>query len=287
MEEESDSVESARDKIAKFGGILMIVALVAVFVVLALLDINFGQWLADVTMNFYDRYGDPGIYVAVFVISTFGNFTVIFPVPYTIALIVISAVLPVNPFLLGLPAGLGAAIGETSAWVVGRGTQQFLEDSPRVQRMKGWIDRGLTSFLVFLFAATPLPDDAFLIVLGFATYPLWKALVWCFLGKYVMCFTVSGLTVYAADTDFGRAAIRLFGIDVEAARTGTVPQQSNIWQSTITWIVTLVGMVAIVYVDWGKVAEKLRRKGKEAAAVLNEASGVANFLRSAGLKWPW
>ncbi|MHA1732207.1 MAG: hypothetical protein ACTSU5_09690 [Promethearchaeota archaeon] len=275
-----------KEKAAKIGGIVMIVAIVASFLILALLDINFGQWLADITWNFYQIYGDVGIYIAVFVISTFGNFTVIFPVPYTIALIVISALLPVNPFLLGLPAGIGAAIGETSAWVVGRGTQSFLEDSPRVNRMKDWIDNGWASALVFIFAATPLPDDAFLIVLGFASYPLWKALIWCFLGKYVMCFTVSGITVWARDTAWGKSALGLFGVDIDSVKDPTIKSSGNIWQSTIMWIVTLVGTILIVYVDWGKVGEKLRKKGSDAADKLNEASGVAQFLRLSSLRFP-
>ncbi len=278
--------EEVKKEAAKIGGVIMMVAIVAVFVVLAFLDINFGQWLADITWNFYNVYGELGIYLAVFLISTFGNFTVIFPVPYTIALIVISALLPVNPFLLGLPAGIGAAIGETSAWVVGRGTQEFLEDSPRINRMKGWIDNGWAGALVFIFAATPLPDDAFLIVLGFASYPLWKALIWCFLGKYVMCFTVSGITVWARDTAWGKSALKLFGVDIDSVKDPTIVADTNIWQSTLTWIVTLVGMILIVYVDWGKVGEKLHKKSKEAADAINGSSGIGQFLSLSRIRFP-
>lgn len=283
--EQLEKVNKAKTWMTRFSGVIMITALVAVFIILALSDINFGQWLADITLNFWHEYGTLGIYLGVFVISIFGNFTVIFPVPYTIALIVISAVVPgVNPFLLGLPAGIGAAIGETSAWVAGRGTQSMLENSPRIQRMKSWIDAGWADFLVLLFAATPLPDDSFLIVLGFSQYPLWRALIWCFVGKWILCFTTSAITIWAADTAWGQSAIGLFGIDIEAARAGTVPEgTTNIWTSTITWILTLAATFAIVFVDWGKLIQKLKKNKDKSVEDVNAASGVAQFLPLARL----
>jgi membrane protein DedA with SNARE-associated domain len=72
----------------------------------------------------------------VFIISIFGNFTIFFPVPYVIALIVISAVIGfpgVNPILLGLVGGLGASIGEVTAWLIGKGSQEMFSESDRIE----------------------------------------------------------------------------------------------------------------------------------------------------------
>ncbi|MHA1281258.1 MAG: VTT domain-containing protein [Promethearchaeota archaeon] len=250
----------------KFGGLIFIAALIIFFIFIGISGINFGQWLANTALWYYYHYGDMGIYLGVFVISIFGNFTVIFPVPYTIAIIVISVVVPgVNPVLLGLVAGLGAGIGEVSAWLIGRGSQELLQDSEKMERMKGYVDRGWAPLLIFIFAATPLPDDAFLIVLGLAQYKLWKTLIWCFLGKFVLCFLCSAIPIWLMGTPIGDTFLDLYGIDLEAAKAGVIPASTvaDIIRSTVMWVGTIVVIFLLVYVDWGKIFEKFKREKDE------------------------
>jgi membrane protein YqaA with SNARE-associated domain len=255
--------------IRKYGGLIFIGVIIALFVFLAVSGINFGQWLANTAMGFYTEFGDPGIYIGIFVISIFGNFTVIFPVPYTIALIVISVIVPgVNPIFLGLVAAAGACIGELSAWLIGRGSKEMLKDSDSINRMKEYVDRGWAPYLIFLFAATPLPDDAFLIVLGIAQYSIWKTLIFCFLGKFVLCFISSAVPLYLAGTPVGDLFLGLFGISIDAARTGKIPASTplDMIRSTTIWIVTIVAVFLLVYVDWSKVfgkTEEVEDKIKE------------------------
>ncbi len=252
--------------IQRFGGIILIIALILFFIIMAVSGINFGQWLANTVLWFYNEYGDWGIYLGIFIISMFGNFTVIFPVPYTVALIVISIVIPgVNPFFLGLVGGAGAGIGEVSAWLIGRGSQEILKNSEKTERMKGYIDRGWAPLLIFIFAATPLPDDAFLIVLGLAQYSLWKTLTWCFLGKFVLCFFTSAIPIWLVGTPVGDLALNLYGINLEAAAAGIIPQSTivEIIRSTIMWAGTIIIVFLLVYVDWGKLVEKLKNGDKQ------------------------
>lgn len=246
----------------KYFGLIFIIALVGFFVYLGLTGINFGQWLANTAMWYYNEYGYWGIYLGVFLISIFGNFTVIFPVPYTIALIVISIIVPgVNPILLGLVGGLGAGLGEVSAWLIGRGTQEMIGDKESIARMKGYVDAGWAPFLIFLFAATPLPDDAFLIVLGVAQYSIWKTLVWCFLGKFVLCFVSSAIPLWLADTPIGQTMLGLYGIDLEAAQKGIIPESTvtDIIRSSLTWIGTIMVIFLLIYVDWSKILGKIKK----------------------------
>ena len=56
-------------------------------------------------------------YLGAFIISIFGNFTILLPVPYTLTIYAFGATL--NPLLLGLVCGLGATIGEFSAYILG------------------------------------------------------------------------------------------------------------------------------------------------------------------------
>ncbi len=266
---ENGQIKVAKDKsfIQRFGGIIFIAFLIVFFIVMAVSGINFGQWLANTAVWFYDEYGEWGIYLGIFVISMFGNFTVIFPVPYTIALIVISIVVPgVNPFILAFYGALGASIGEVTAYLIGRGSQELLENSERMARMKEYVDRGWAPALIFIFAATPLPDDAFLIVLGLVQYSIVSTLIWCFLGKYVMCFVSSAVPIWLADTPLGQFMLSLFGVDIESARTGIIPASTimDVFRSTTIWIVTITAVFMLVYVDWDKVFSKFKKGNGDA-----------------------
>jgi len=261
-------LEKIKNTIRRYLGPIFIVIIILTFILLAILGINFGQWLADTIFWFYDSFGALGIYIGVFIISIFGNLTIIFPVPYIIALIVISAVIGfpgVNPVLLGIIGGLGASIGEISAWLIGRGSQNIIRNSEHIARMKTYVDKGWAPLLIFIFAATPLPDDAFLIVLGMASYSIIKTLVYCFIGKFILCFLSSALPIWFADTTIGDFLFSLFGIDLQAAKTGIIPAATpfDIIQSSIVWAATIIIMFLIVYVDWGKIIQKLGRKKTE------------------------
>jgi membrane protein YqaA with SNARE-associated domain len=249
--------------IRRYGGIIFIAFIIILFITLAIFNFNFGQWLANTVTWFYNEFGDLGIYIGVFSISIFGNFTIIFPVPYTIALIVISAVIPgVNPILLGIVGGLGASIGETTAWLIGRGSKGVIGDSENIQRMKNYVEKGWAPFLIFIFAATPLPDDAFLIVLGLAQYSILKALVYCFFGKFILCFLCSALPIWFADTSIGNFLFGLFGIDLEAAQTGMIPASTtfDLLQSSLIWAVSIIVLFLLVYLDWSKILKRLKKR---------------------------
>ena len=129
-------------------------------------------WMADLVAN----YG----YFGAFVISIFGNFTIFFPVPFTITIYAFVASL--NPAILGLACGLGSTIGEFSAYLVGLGGRRVIGEryEERLESAKRLLKR-YGAAIIFLFALLPLPDDAILIPLGVLRYDLKKALVAAFL----------------------------------------------------------------------------------------------------------
>jgi hypothetical protein len=57
--------EEKKTFLRKYGGLLFISGIIVLFIVLALANINFGQWLADTIMWFYEEFGDVGIYIGV------------------------------------------------------------------------------------------------------------------------------------------------------------------------------------------------------------------------------
>ncbi len=279
LEDLDKGKEKQKGRLAKYSGVIALVFIIVFFIILALSGINIGSGFAKLAWDYYATFGEWGIYLGVFVLCLIGNATVIFPVPYTVVIIIISAVLGIHqpwyfPLVIGLFAGAGASVGETTAWFVGRGAREWarFKESEKVKRMKKWVDNGRAPLMIFIFALTPLADDPFLMVLGFVGYALWRAILWCVIGKWAMCFIISGLSIWASGTSWGLALIKLFGIDLEAFQAtyveGTVPElppptNEEVISSTIVWILTFVVVIGLIYVDWGKLGEKLSSWGKK------------------------
>jgi len=233
-------------------------AFVTFFTVLLLLPIVLGQSAQDLMQNLVTLclavVGPPGLYLGVFLISIFGNFTVIFPVPYILVLLVIAS-RPDFTFLdgliMGLVAGMGAAIGETSAWLLGRSQTEALEDSATGQRLlkvKDQIERGYGGLLIFIYAATPLPDDVLLIALGATRYPLWKAVTACFFGKVILCLAVA---LGAKMPIIGPLLQDMFG--------GT----ADPFRETLYLVIGLALILFIFFIPWGEIGGRLLRRKQE------------------------
>ncbi len=189
--------------------------------------------------GFVRTYG----YLGAFIISIFGNFTILFPVPYTLTIYAFGATL--NPPLLGLVCGLGATIGEFSAYILGLGGRRLLGESyqRRLESARRLVERyGMLA--IFIFAYLPLPDDLILIPLGMLRYDLKKALLAAFLGK-----TAMGVTIAYAGR-FSYVFIRdLFG-------GGGGP-----WGVVATAILLVVVMAALIKIDWAEFLERAESKG--------------------------
>ena len=143
---------------------------------------NVWGWMSELVV----KYG----YTGAFIISIFGNFTIFFPVPFTITIYAFGATL--NPLLLGLVCGMGSTIGEFSAYLIGAGGRKIIKGSykEKLESAKLLIERyGMV--IIFLFALLPLPDDVILIPLGMMRYDLRKAMIAAFLGKVAMCSIVA------------------------------------------------------------------------------------------------
>jgi uncharacterized membrane protein YdjX (TVP38/TMEM64 family) len=183
--------------------------------------------------GFVRTYG----YLGAFFVSIFGNFTILLPVPYALTIYALGATL--NPPLLGVVCGLGATIGELSAYLLGMGGRKLIEERyrKRLESARMLLERyGMLA--IFLFCALPLPTDLVLIPLGMLRYSLRKAMVAAFLGKTVMCIAVA----YAGR--FSYAFIR----DLFEARG---------WWSVIATVVALtLIMVAILKIDWTRFIER-------------------------------
>jgi uncharacterized membrane protein YdjX (TVP38/TMEM64 family) len=127
----------------------------------------------------FGLYGYPGV----FVISLLGNATIILPAPSLALVSVAGSVL--NPYLVGLFAGAGSALGELTGYLAGSSGRAVIQDRERYERMVMWMRRhGLWVIFVLSIIPNPLFDLAG-IAAGALQIPVHRFLLACWLGKTV------------------------------------------------------------------------------------------------------
>jgi uncharacterized membrane protein YdjX (TVP38/TMEM64 family) len=130
-------------------------------------------------------YGYPGL----FLINVFTSATIILPMPGLALAFAAGATL--NPFLVGLAMGSGAAVGELTGYLAGYGGQGLVENNPGYVRIVGWTRRyGL--WVVFVLALLPNPFfDIVGMVAGLLRIPAWRFLLACWSGNVIKATTVA------------------------------------------------------------------------------------------------
>jgi membrane protein YqaA with SNARE-associated domain len=128
----------------------------------------------------YSALGNYG-YLGVFGVTLLATAAIVVPVPYLA--IIFEAGKFLDPVLVGLIAGLAAAIGEFTGYVLGRSGRALMPDN-RWYRM---VEQAMARFgivVIFVGAAIPNPFfDAMGVVAGATRMPIWKFAAPCFVGK--------------------------------------------------------------------------------------------------------
>jgi uncharacterized membrane protein YdjX (TVP38/TMEM64 family) len=139
-------------------------------------------------------------YLSVFLIGMLGNATVVFPVPSLTIVVAMGAVL--NPFIVGLVAGVGESLGELTGYLTGYGSTAIVDDSERFRRIASWMERrGFLTILILSSIPNPLFDLAG-IAAGMLGFPVTKFLLACWLGKSVKAVILA---------HFGSRLMRIIG----------------------------------------------------------------------------
>ena len=165
---------------------ILIIAAVALLVLAVWLG---RSWWANV------EWRDLG-YPGVFLLSFLGSFSMVLPVPGLISLCASGGFL--NPYVAGLFAGVGEAIGELSGYAVGYGGKAVVEKHAFYQRVQVWMERRGT-LVIFLVSVIPNPIvDVVGIAAGATRYPLFR-----FLGVVLAGKILKGVAVaYACHAGF-------------------------------------------------------------------------------------
>ena len=128
-------------------------------------------------------------YSGAFLAMLIGNATLILPVPGMIFVFALGHTL--NPLLVGLIAGPGAALGEMTGYIAGYGGSAAIDDFKVYARIKGWMEKyGLAPITLLAAIPNPLFDMAG-IVAGSLRIPWWKFLIAAWIGKTIQALIVA------------------------------------------------------------------------------------------------
>ncbi len=133
----------------------------------------------------------------------FGAFSPFF-YPIASAILVKTISKGFHPFYFAILFGLGGTLGELITYFIAYSSRLILERKIRLKRkirkkldslkkkLGSWIEF-TAEILVFIFAATPLPDDLVFFYLGFQKFPVTKLFLPCWAGKFLLGFAYGGL----------------------------------------------------------------------------------------------
>lgn len=134
----------------------------------------------DFLLNLVNTYGYP----AVFLVGFLSSFTLFIPSPAFIVVFLLASKL--NPFVLGIIAGFGSAVGETTSYLAGYGVRKLAKKKQKkLDEIKKLFQKYKPDVVIFVFSATPLPFDFVGILCGTINYDRKKFFIATLLGKIV------------------------------------------------------------------------------------------------------
>jgi membrane protein YqaA with SNARE-associated domain len=196
------------------------------------------RWLVDISL----LIGYPGA----FFISFVGNATILLPFPYVgVPFIlgglrdVVSDVFAFSPWLVGLVAGVGAALGEMISYLIGYGGGALIDENQKSGFRSFALKYPRTTPLVLWFlAVTPIPDDVLLVPLGAAKYSWWKVFIPQLTGKIMFLTAIS----WAGRIGMDWIGLLLGGTDLNNALTKSV--------EVIGLLLVILAIYFIVKINW-------------------------------------
>ena len=146
-------------------------------------------------------YGYPGI----FLISFLAYATVLLPAPGVAVVFAMGAVF--HPLGVALAAGSGAALGETTGYLIGFSGQGVIERADIYEKLMLWMQRN-GPLTIFLLSAIPNPFfDLAGLVAGALKMPFLIFFVWCWFGQIIKMLFFA----YAGASALDNLIHRIFG----------------------------------------------------------------------------
>ena len=179
------------------------------------------------------------LYPGIFLISFISNSIPFIGIPYLNFLVVASPFLRIEETaIVAIISAFGASLGKIVIYFIGTGVRMTL--SERTKENLAFFEKIFEKWgilAVFIFAASPLPDDVLYIPLGIARYKLVNFFLAVFCGKIVVTFLAIFMGKVTSD------AI-MFLLD------------NDILSFTLFFLITTLFTFAVIRTDWKSVFEK-------------------------------
>ncbi len=172
------------------------------------------------------------------IISFLSNCVPYLTVPYLAIIFVYTSMFSNNIptiLLIVFISSLGAALGKIVVYLIGKSFRRFIVGKVNdrdIELFNKLADKGIF-FAIFLFAATPLPDDVLYIIVGALKYSPLKFFLACLSGKFVI-------------TEFVALSGQVMG---EVLPTGVVV--------VLSIIITIIVILIIRRVDWNRLIKTM------------------------------
>ena len=161
-----------------------------------MLDVNF-------FLNLVETWG----YLGAFFSGFLSTFTLFLPSPTFVVVALLATKL--NPIVLGLVGGSGAAIGEMIGYYIGYGIGRGAEKAKSrykkiIDRIEKSVEKYHPDVVIFIFAAAPiLPFDAVGMFCGAIKYNTKRFFIVMFFGKIVKYLTIALIGYYGLNSIIG------------------------------------------------------------------------------------
>jgi uncharacterized membrane protein YdjX (TVP38/TMEM64 family) len=141
----------------------------------------------------FSAYGYPGI----FLIALMANATVFLPAPGVAIVFAMGSIF--NPLGVALAAGTGGALGELTGYLAGFSGQAVVENTEIYHRFLPWVQK-YGAWAILLLAAIPNPFfDLAGIAAGVTKIPLWRFLLFCWIGQLIKMAMFAYAGAYSID----------------------------------------------------------------------------------------
>ncbi|MFA6523157.1 MAG: hypothetical protein WCS85_02210 [Candidatus Peribacteraceae bacterium] len=152
--------------------------------------------------------GTDHVYLATFLLSFIGGFSVFVSIPYHLVLMTFAAG-GVNPWLLGLVCSIGQCCGDSSSYLLGFSGRNVAPGriAAMMDRFRRWCTERpywqMAGALTIYGSISPLSNDWILVPMGLARYPYWRVMLPLELGNLVFNTSMALLGAYGLASVLG------------------------------------------------------------------------------------
>ena len=173
------------------------IIILRILALLVVIGITIGIYAIRDRVEEFSAFGYPGV----FLISLLANATVILPAPGVAVVFAMGGFF--NPLGVALAASLGGALGELTGYLAGFSGQGVVENAKAYKRLTGWVDKyGAIALSVLAAIPNPFFDMAGMAA-GVMKMPVWKFLVFCWIGQFIKMLLFAYAGYYSIDWVIG------------------------------------------------------------------------------------